>query len=524
MQITAAPLSLLPSPTLTPINTQGINPELPTPESTASPSVLVNFSGPKEPPSTYEQPKLVDVVQVRNPQDKTETAAKITHLLSSDVLNLRDTKSPFSVSNFFNQIGTLSRETTQYRNEARSLQVLSTKASDKAALNFSESSGKIQAGVTLSIRTKDGDTIDVSIQHRKGFTGDSLEFTFNVTGELSEAEQEALENLAAKLGDVADDFFRTGTAQLHGLKEFDQTTLKDFRIEFSKAKTNDTYATLSYDYAIDEQTQTHRLSAKDADGYTLNITAHLQDVLGLANPSVNPSFYTSLENYLSLIRKSLNEHNPYQQEQHNSASARFAIDAFTSMLSPKSTPSDSPAGSNTEKALTAFTTGLPDFTAVINAPLQIYKDPENELEIPENMTLKLEQRTEYEAQANGSLLIKQTNSFERQSRELEALAGNEKADMKAGNFAYRTQHEKQQTTRFLTLAETGISNLVTEHTSSIENTLETYKHFHLDNIEKDEQKNRQLMQLTDEIEKYRALKQELDSLGYVRESKEKLFY
>jgi hypothetical protein len=70
----------------------------------------------------------VDVVQVRKPQDNTENAAKITQMLSSDVLNLRDTKSPFTVGNFFSQIGTLSRETTQYKNEARSMQVLSTKA------------------------------------------------------------------------------------------------------------------------------------------------------------------------------------------------------------------------------------------------------------------------------------------------------------------------------------------------------------------------------------------------------------
>lgn len=520
MQITANPPSLLPSNPITAIHPEPQLPELPNTESASSPSVLVNFSDPKEPPSTYEQPRLVDVVQIRNPQDKTASAAKMTQMLSSDVINLRDTKAPFSVSSFFNHIGALSRETSQYKNEARSLQVLSTKASDKAALNFSESSGKIQAGVTLRIRTKDGDDIDVSIQHRKGFTGDSLEFSFNVTGELSEAEQDAIEKLAEKLGNIADDFFRTGTAQLHGLKEFDQTTLKDFRIEFSKAKTIDTYATMSYDYSIDEHTQTQHLSAKDADGYTLDITAHLQDILGLANPS----FYKSLENYVTLIRKSLNEHNPFQQEQYNSASARFAIDAFTSMLSPKGTPSDSPASSNTEKALTAFDTGLPDFTAVINAPLQIYKDPKRKLEIPENLTLRLEQRTESEAQTDGSLLIKQTNSFERQSRELEALVGNEKADMKNGNFAYRTQHEKQQTTRFLTLAETGISNLITEHTHSIENTLETYKNFHLENIEKDEQKNRQLMQLTDEIEKYRTLKQELDPLKYVSESKENLFF
>lgn len=519
MQIIANPTSLfLPSnPLAAP---KSITPELPNPESTSPASVLVNFTGPKEPPSTYEQPRLVDVAQVRNPQDKTENAAKITQMLSSDVLNLRDTKSPFSVSSFFNQIGTLSRETTQYKNEARSLQVLSTKASDKTALNFSESSGKIQAGVTLRIRTKDGDSIDVSIQHRKGLTGDSLEFSFDVTGDLSEAEQGALEKLAAKLGDVADDFFRTGTAQLHGLKEFDQTTLKDFRIEFSKAKTSDTYATMSYDYSIDEHAQTQHLSAKDADGYTLDISTKLQDLLG----AINPSFHKSLENYLTIIRNSLNEHNPFQQEHPNSTSARFAIDAFTSILSPKGTPSDSPARSNTEKALSAFDTGLPDFTAVINAPLRIYKDSERQLEIPENMTLRLEQRTESEAQADGSLLIKQTNSFERQSREIEAIVGSDKGDLSRGNFAYRTQHEKQQTTRLLNIAETGINNLITEHTNSIENTLETFKNFHLEHTEKEEHKNRQLMQLTDEIKKYHALKQELEPLQYLKASKEKLFY
>lgn len=521
MQITAnqTPFSLITQTSQTTKDlAASVPPDTQTTE-TNTPASIVNFSGLREASDLYEQPKLVDIVQMSNAQDKGAAAIKASQTLAADSTNLRQSKSPFSPSNFLSQIGALSRETASYKNAAFSYQFGSTKAAEKLKLSFADTGGKPQETVTLRVRTKDGDSIDIKIQHSKSAIGDNMEFSFDVTGKLSTAEQDALEKLANKLGQVADDFFRTGTTELHGLKEFDQANLQDFHVEFSKPKA-DSYTTLSYDFSVDEKTQTQHLSAKDGDGYSLDITANLQDLLGTANPSFN----RSLENYLTIIRKTLNEHNPLQQEHSNSASMQFIIDGFTSMLSPSAARSDSPANSHAEKVLNAFDTGLPDFTAVINAPLYIYKDPKRKLEIPENMTLKLEQRTQSEAQADGSLLIKQVNSFERQSRQIEGILGSDKGDLTTGNFNYKTVHEKQQTSRILDLTQDEVNNLITEYTSSIDITVESYRNFKLKDIQKEEHKDRQAIQLADEISKHQQFKQVFDSLKYIADSTKKLFF
>jgi len=528
VQITASQLPILTSTQLTQPTKDATAVDLPDTLSPAlvsvttetnSPATLVNLSGFKDASDLYEQPKLVDMVQMSSTQDKTKTATTLSQALAADAANLRKNKSPFTPSNFLNQIGSLSRETNTYKNSAFSYQLASTKANDKLKLSFADTGGKPQETVTLRVRTKDGDTIDIKIQHSKSATGDNLEFSFDVTGKLSEAEQDALEKLANKLGQVADDFFRTGTTELHGLKEFDQANLKDFQIEFSKPK-GDSYTTMNYNFSVDEQTQTQHLSAKDSDGYSFDITANLQDLLGDANPSFNQS----LENYLAIIRKTLNQHQPAQAEHSNTASMRFILDGLTSMLSHTGKQNEALAGSSTDKALAAFDTGLPDFTAVINAPLYVYRDLQHSLELPESMSLKLEQRTERQVQKDGTLLVKQVNSFERQSRQIEAIPGADKPDFIFGNFNYKTVHEKQETSRILSLGKNEINNLITEHTDSVETTLESYRNFKSQGIQKEEHQDYKINQLVDERAKYKQLKQNLDSLKALRDSHKQLFF
>ena len=140
------------------------------------------------------------------------------------------------------------------------------------------------------------------------------------------------------------------------------------------------------------------------------------------------------------------------------------------------------------------------------------------------MTLKLEQRTESEAQADGSLLIKQVNSFERQSRQIEGIEGSDKGDLTTGNFNYKTMHEKQQTSRILNLGQDGISNLITEYTSSIDATVESYRNFNLRDVQKDAHNDRQVKQLADEVSRHQQLKQVFDSLDYLEKSKKTLFF
>lgn len=518
MQITANTPLVLPNTQSTQLMKETVMPDFFTPTSaTNSPATLVSFSGTKDAADIYEQPTLINVIQMSNTSDKGEVASLLSQKLAADTTTLRAYKSPLSASSLFNQVGALSRETSSYKNAAFSYQVANTKANEKLKLKFSDTNGTPQQTVTLRVHTKDGDTIDVKIQHSRGSNGDNLELSFDVKGKLSEAEQDALEKLANKLGQVADEFFRTGTTELHGLKEFDQANLKDFHIEFSKIKSADTYSTLSYDYSVDEQTQ--HLRAKDSDGYSFDISADLQDLLGTANISFNQS----LENYLSIIRKTLNEHNPLQQEHSNTSSMRFIIDGLTSMLSSTRVQTGLAESSTTEQALDAFDTGLPDFTAVINAPLFIYRNPKKELVIPENMTLRLAQHTETKTLANGDIIAQQINSFERQSQQIAGITGSEKGDIETGNFTHKTIHEKQETSRTLVIGQEEIENLINNHTESKDTSVETYFNFNPTDTKKEEQYKHAFTQLADEVSKYKELKQAFNRLHYVAESHKNLF-
>ncbi|RYY04354.1 MAG: hypothetical protein EOO53_03270 [Gammaproteobacteria bacterium] len=483
----------------------------------SSPSTIVEISNTvaKEPASTYEKP--VEIVQVRNTQDKTATALKISQQLSTNLSSISAKKTGFSVQTFFSQVGALSRETSDYKNEARVVRVAGSKANEKVAADFSTGAGKPQETVTLQIRTKDGDTIDIKVQRSTADTGDSLAFSFKVTGKLSEEEQTALEKLAGKLGEVADDFFRTGTSHLHGLKEFDKANLQDFHLEFSRPKA-DTYETMSYDFSVDEASQTQHLHAKDVDDYSVDITTNLQGLLGGATAASS----NSMNAYLKIIRDTLNQYQPTMQEHSNTLSAQFIIDSFTSMVTPAESQFALPNPTLTEKAIDAFDSGLPDFNATINAPL--LRKRANYL-FPESMSLQLSQKTEIEKRDDGGVLVKQTNSFERHSTEIEGIVGSDKGDLKTGNFIYKTVNEKQQTSRILDLNKKNINNLITEHTSSTNNTEKTYNDFHLQDTKKDQHSERQLTQLIDDVKKYKGLRQQaFDSLNYISLSNDKLFF
>ena len=483
---------------------------------TTSPASIVaisNASVVKEPPSVYEPP--VEVVKIRNTQDKGDAEKKISKLLSSNLSSLRTQKTIFSVQSLFGQIGALSRETTNYKNEARSFNASAIKAADTSALDFSIPGGKPAQGVTLRVTTKDGDTIDIQIQRTTRDNNDSLAFSFSVTGKLSTEEQDALEKLAGKLGEVADDFFRTGTTQLHGLKDFDQTSLRAFHIEFSKPKGEGLYSTMSYDFSIDDKTNTQHLTAKDADNYSVDITNDLKNILGGANAATN----NSLQTYLKIIRDAMNEHQPLGEDHSNKLSIQFIIDSFNSMIGTER-PIES-GSSLAQKALTAFATGLPDFTATIKAPvLRKFKN----LMLPESMALNLSQKTEIEHQKDGSALVKQTNSFEHLSSKIAGITGSDKGDLKTGNFKYKTIDEKQQIVRILDLNEKDINNLITERTSSTNNTEKTYNNFHLQDSSKDQHSERTLTQLTDEVNKHKYLKQAFDKLTYLSNSAKNLFF
>lgn len=506
MQINANSTSYIPGNSLPTAKVDA--PVIPDASSNTSPSVSLTFTVPNKVPDTYDQP-YVDVIQVRN-QDKGAAATRINQSLISDLGNIRSGKTTFSTSNIFSKIGSLSRETNDYSNQARGLRMASTKVNDKTALDFNSPAGRTNQTVKLSIKTKDGDIIDIKLQHNEGAL-ESLEFSFSVTGKLSKEEQEALDKLATKLGEVADEFFRNGNTQLRGLKEFDDAQLESFHIEFTRPK-DDAYVTMNYDYRVDNKAR--HLTANDIDGYSLDISSDLE-LMGNAGKGIY-----SLQSYIQLISKVFNEHQPLKGSISNQPNIQFLIDAFTSMVDPQGAK---PAPFSTDSMnahVDNFTTGLPDFNASLTAPL--FQDHTNFL-FPEAQSVKLSQKTISEVTSNGRMLMKQTQSYERNRSAIEGIVGSNKGDLETGNFIFHRLHEKRETSRIMDMGIQGLSNLIIEHKNSREESFATYLNFHLQDSSTEKLEGRTLKQLAGEIQKHKDQKQSFDPLHALNESSKKLF-
>lgn len=493
-----------------------VSPPVTPPSSVTSPSTIVTLNATEANADTYSQP-MVDVIQTRNQYKESPAAAKMSNQLISSLGSIRANTSPFSVAALFSQVGNISRETTSYRNEARSMAVAGNKLSDDMKVDFSKYKGGVDEWVNLTIRTKDGDDIAVTVSRFRNNAGrgDTLEFTFDVTGELSEAEQDALDKLAAKLGGVADDFFRSGTAELNGLKEFDKANLESFHFEFSRHRGEKKPITMSFDYKYDQEAQTQQLTASDAVGYKIDIKTNLAGLLVKGGASA----HDALQQYLHLISKSLSEHGA------SSASRRFIMDGFANLVTPESSAAAAkPEQTKAEKIVDAFASGLADFKASIQAPLNHTR--KNYL-YPEAMNLQLEQSTRVE-EAKERTLIRQTSSYELNSSRIRGRAGSEEASVidegiESGNFNYKTIHMKEQTTRLLDMTDDKINNAYSEHESSLDIQEKKFGNFHLEETQEEHKQDQVLTQLQDVIAAKKLQKESMDALKELAEDKKSLF-
>ncbi|HWV14489.1 MAG TPA: hypothetical protein VN030_03575 [Cellvibrio sp.] len=480
-----------------------------TPQAQSLPATIVNLSGASSAAGAkkdiYQQP-TVYVTQTRYQLATTPLTSSINSQLLSGANSISAKNTSFSVSGLFGQLGNLSRETTEYRNEARSVLVASDKA-EKLGIDFSTAKGRLLNSVNLTIRTKDGDTIDIRAEHAHG-KGDSIAFSFVVTGELSPEEQDALEKLAATLGEVADDFFRTGTTQLRGLKEFDKEQLQGFRLDFIRPEGDD-YVTMNFDYSVDEAAQTQQLTAKDVDGYKVDIKTDLNGLLENAGAAANNSF----QEYLSVLSESLNKH------ELSTVSRLFILDSFSSMLMPSGAGQAQPPSSTAEAALSAFDSGLADFSVTISSPL--HQDHTNYL-YPDSMTLKLEQKTEVE-QVEQRTLVKQVNSYEFTSSRIDGIVGVDDGDLESGNFNYKTTHIKEQLSRLLDMTAEGVNNLYSEYEQSVDIKEQVYIAFKLQDTQRQDKQEHMVKQLLDTDAATPPEKDSDELLDKVADSRQSLF-
>ncbi|MBH0072197.1 hypothetical protein I6E78_09395 [Pseudoalteromonas sp. NZS127] len=140
----------------------------------------------------------------------------------------------------------------------------------------------------LSVKTKEGDVINITFNSSQGYdekTGeavDSFGISYEVNGDLSEAEHAALTQVMAGVGEMADEFFKVsqyansryvpvnqGDMNLDFLADFNHQQLSGFDVSFSTTQ-NDVLDTgentLDLSYSIDEASNQQALVFKSESG------------------------------------------------------------------------------------------------------------------------------------------------------------------------------------------------------------------------------------------------------------------
>ncbi|HEX7763623.1 MAG TPA: hypothetical protein VF433_08425, partial [Cellvibrio sp.] len=138
-----------------------------------SPAVLVSITREPTPAPVYTEP-LATLNRLRDDSHTGAAARATSQVLLSSLNQVTDGKAPFSVANAFSQISSLSKETTEYRNEARQFKVPQKFLTEKFSPDFAAVRGNKAEAVNLSVRTKEGDSIQIQmsrIHYKDGSSG-----------------------------------------------------------------------------------------------------------------------------------------------------------------------------------------------------------------------------------------------------------------------------------------------------------------------------------------------------------------
>ncbi len=500
------------SPALNPSDSASLTP-------VSVPATIVTIGKTYEPPPVYEEPVVANILR-----DKSYTGPAATTtsqaLLSSFTLLSEKKATFFSVSSLFSKVGALSRETNEYRNEVRKFYVPKNVGIEKFDPNFSSSSGVRAESAFLTIKTKDGDSIQIQFsRNMAGRETSQMAFSFLVDGELSEKEQNALEKLTAKLGEMGDEFFRMDTTELRGLKDVDTDSISSFKFTLQRPDpANKTYVEHTYEFSIDEATQTQSLVATDVRGYSVDIKSQLQ---ALAENSV--ANIELFQQYIDLINQATDDSDT------PNASKRFMLDAFESMFSgffsltnaARIQEESSGEENRAEDALAAFDSGLPDFEATFRSP--VFRNPDYYAQV-EAMVLTLEQHTRVEK--NGEdLLVKQESSYRIVDHSFEHFSVNSREDFEnlGGNYTHSVVQEAGSISRFLSMTNDVVNNIWIEQ--DVDKAVKKTKFENYKVVDEDSYAyaDRRVQEFSELLKRYNVNKQHMAVEELLFSSKEKLF-
>ncbi|HTF95126.1 MAG TPA: hypothetical protein VL995_03255 [Cellvibrio sp.] len=458
----------------------------------------VSINRPREEPASYHFVSEY-VSGLREPKPQGAGATALSRNLLTTLDYMQTGKSTFRVSSIFNQIAALSGETVEYRNEARRMQVTHEAKVKNPMPDFKIQPTSENKSVALSVKTKEGDTIQIMIKQRDIGVGNStLEFSFTVDGSLSKEEQKALGELAEKLGQMGDEFFRSETTELRNLKGIDTSVISHFSFTMKQPGPKDTYLEHSYEFSLDENAQTQTLRATDIRGYSVDITTSLNTLTEGSTADAS-----MLLPYLELLREATDDAKVVNK------SRRFMLDAFESMFGEfiNATPIASSDITSPKEAaqttLAAFDTGLPDFTASIRSRVIHNREFYSQTSV---LMLNMSQETRIEQSAD-DVLIKQESRYELTNNRFEGIFDLENPDISNPIYKYITEHREGNLSRVLSMTAEKVNNLLIEQNVSQEKEVRSYRNYKLVDVETDSYSDRKLQQYSDLLLKLNNNKQ-----------------
>jgi len=124
---------------------------------------------------------------------------------------------------------------------------------------------------SLTIKTKDGDEINITIDRSKGIDEalgrySEMSIGFDISGELDSEERQALAELANKLGAVAEAYRNDGWTNIGDMGIFDSDTLSSFSLSIAGTEGD----SFEIAYAIDQTAGERTLSANQ-NGYQYDL-------------------------------------------------------------------------------------------------------------------------------------------------------------------------------------------------------------------------------------------------------------
>ena len=481
----------------------------------AAAHTAANHLVPDYSPSNEDTGLLVAVLSDTSKQYTSGTAGELSQRLMKEVSQLRDGRLDMRASGFLNHLGGLSAETSSYRNEARTFSVPMGTNPGQIRSDMDQRPGTSVESMTLTVTTKGGDTIEIKLNRQQVLGDDGaerVEFSFEVDGDLSEKEREALDKLAAKLGKVADDFFVTGSARLGDLSDLDTDVIRSFDLKLKNLDENPGKSgSVQFHHQVNAGNQTHQLRGEDDQGYRFDIVVELGASFaagGMADGELAAN--QSFQQYIDLINTA------GRLYEADSKSMAFFRDALSTMLDMDEEEFDEGAKGASEATQTEilFHSNLPGFTASFESPK--IRNEKNYSEIS-YMSLSMSQSTREDKNEEREYL-QQRFTYNMQVNTWEPLEGMRKPDLESGYYIFRTQHYSEDTTRTLETRNGTVENLLLQRSVEKNITEKEYRDYRLVDERQDKQSDDVVLQQLEQINTLLTSQQQLDALDDLLDS------